>query len=61
VPLTVATVLGSIGVAAGGAAFSSEALDDCSVSSFLLHAAKMTRQQTAKKARKIFHLFAFMI
>src|SRR5512146_2957367 len=39
VPLTVAAVAGSIGVAAAGAAdFSAGALDACSVFSFLLHA-----------------------
>src|SRR5207248_6526160 len=59
VPLTDATVAGSIGVAAGAgvAAFSSVALEDCSVFSFLLHAprsSKLARQISASTASHVF-------
>src|SRR3954454_19328245 len=60
-PLTVATVLGSIGVAAGAAvaAFSSEAFDDCSVFSFLLQPISSTpsRQRRPNMAIQVFLLF----
>ena len=62
VPETLATVLGSIGVAAGAgaAAFSSVALDDCSVFSFLLHPASTSRPRIAHRPTKANHVFRFM-
>src|SRR5579864_2507406 len=47
VPLMVAAVAGSMGVAAG-AADSAGALFDCSVFSFLLHAASVSSAHTAR-------------
>src|SRR5581483_206788 len=62
VPLTVATVLGSMGVAGAAgalevAAFSSEAFDDCS--SFLLQAARNNSARRAKLKTTI-QFFLFM-
>src|SRR5579864_266270 len=64
VPLTVAAVAGSMGVAAG-AADSAGALFDCSVFSFLLHAASVNNTHiasvpTAIVAQPVF-LFIFIM
>src|SRR5690348_11909533 len=61
-PLTVPTVLGSLGVAAGaaGAAFSSVAFDDCSVFSFLLQPAN-SRKLRQSRPISANHIFLFMI
>jgi hypothetical protein len=61
VPLTVATVLGSMGAAVAGAAVPSVVFSDCSVFSFLLHAPKMSTQPTARIARNAFQFFLIMI
>jgi hypothetical protein len=59
-PLTVATVAGSIGVAAGAgaASFSAIVLVDCSV--FLLHAAVNAKAPKAKTPAEIILQFAFL-
>src|SRR5579872_26968 len=62
VPLMVATVAGSIGVAAGaGWAGCSAALFDCSVFSFLLHAARANSAHSASMLRMFFANFRFMM
>src|SRR5580698_3360432 len=61
VPLTVATVAGSIGAAAGAvAAGSAGAFEDCSVFSFLLHAARISNAPRAAVPMVIF-LFLFIM
>src|SRR6202158_222653 len=59
VPLTLAAVAGSIGVAAGVAAVPGAA--DCSSLGFLLHAVSRTRPTTAHRPRVTNHCFRFMI
>src|SRR5581483_655744 len=63
VPLMVATVAGSIGLAAGAgvAAFSSVALEDCSVFSFLLHAPSSSRLARQTSASTASHVFLIMM
>src|SRR5579864_2141032 len=60
VPLTVAAVAGSMGVAAG-AADSAGALLDCSVFSFLLHAASVNNANIASVLTAIVAVFFFMM
>src|ERR1700735_2896578 len=63
VPLTVATVAGSIGVAAGAVPAGSDILLlDCSVFSFLLHAAVASKPHRASVATSILPpVFLFMM
>ena len=62
VPLTVATVAGSIGVAGcAGAADSVGALLDCSVFSFLLHAARSSSAQSQQLQSVVQPVFLFMM
>src|SRR5579864_780909 len=58
VPLTVATVAGSIGVAAGAACCSAVLLD---CSSFLLHAASTNNAQSASRVTVIHFVFSIMM
>src|SRR5208282_4270135 len=60
VPLTLAAVAGSIGVAAGAGAAAVLGAAVCS-SGFLLHAVSRTRPTTAHRPRVIKHSFRFMI
>ena len=61
VPLRVATVAGSIGVAAGWADCSVAVLLDCSVLSFLLQAVRASRANNARTLTKMVEFFLFMM